>query len=116
MIFGLCGAPSTFQRFMDKVLQPVLGPNVHAYLDDIIITSATFEQHLELLNTVFSLLHVARLKLKPSKCKFIRNELVYFGLKITPGGLHTEDAKIKTIADFPTPQKTKRAIKIFEYD
>lgn len=105
MCFELSGAPSTFQTYMDDVLQPaVLGSNAHVFLDDIIITSATFEEHLRLLDRVFKLLHGAGLQLKPSKWQFVYKELIYLGLKITSTVLHANDAKVKAITELPKPQ------------
>ncbi|KFM70750.1 Retrovirus-related Pol polyprotein from transposon 297, partial [Stegodyphus mimosarum] len=64
MLFGLCGSPSTFQLAMGIILLPVLGKSTLIYLDDIIITSDTIEQHVEDLHEVFSLLTLRALRIK----------------------------------------------------
>ncbi|KAL6416811.1 hypothetical protein ACFW04_013159 [Cataglyphis niger] len=79
MPFGLHSAPATFQRLLDFVIGPALEPNVFVYLDDIIVISRTFEQHLELLTEVFRRLRAARLRLNPEKCRFCVDQLRYLG-------------------------------------
>ena len=49
MPFGLCNAPSVWQRFIDQVLQSDLEPHVFVYLDDIVIVTQTFDKHIEVL-------------------------------------------------------------------
>ncbi|KFM68617.1 Transposon Ty3-I Gag-Pol polyprotein, partial [Stegodyphus mimosarum] len=108
MPFGLCGAPSTFQRAMDIVLKPVLGKSTLIYLDDIIITSSSLEQHIKDLQEVFSLLKEAGLTINASKCKFATKELKYLGYKISQKGIETQDSKIKAIKSFPPPKTAKK--------
>ena len=64
MAMGLCNAPATFQRTMNFVLRDVVGKKALVYLDDIIIYSKTWEDHLSDLREVFSLLQKANFKLK----------------------------------------------------
>lgn len=52
MPFGLCGAPGTFQGAVNSILKPLLRKCVLVFFDDILVYSRTFEEHLELLNTV----------------------------------------------------------------
>lgn len=70
MPFGLHSVPATFQRLLDAIIGPELEPNVFVYLDDIIISIQTFEEHLRLLAEVFRRLREARLRLNPEKCRF----------------------------------------------
>ena len=57
MPFGLCNAPSTFQRVMNTVFFKLLDKGVVIYLDDILVYSKSVEEHQRLLNEVFSLLN-----------------------------------------------------------
>ena len=68
MPFGLKNAPATFSRLMGTVLRGLLWKKCLVYLDDIIVFSSTFEEHVERLGQVFDRLRQANLKLKPKKC------------------------------------------------
>ena len=71
MPFGLCNAPATFQRLMERCMSELNLRDCLIYLDDIIIFSSTVEEHLERLEAVFSRLAQHNLKLKASKCEFL---------------------------------------------
>ena len=72
MPFGLCNAPSTFQHLMQTVLACLEGKSCFVYIDDILVCSRTFEEHLQHLRLVFERLREAQLRLKVSKCVFLR--------------------------------------------
>ena len=72
MPFGLTNAPASFQRIMEQTLQNL--PNVMVFIDDIVVFSATLEEHLQKLEAVFDKLSNAGLKLKPKKCHFFSEE------------------------------------------
>ena len=81
MPFGLKNAPATFQRLMQRVLMGLNPPDRHdfvsAYIDDILIYSKSLEDHLRHLQLALERILQANLKLKPSKCRLIRNEVEY---------------------------------------
>src|SRR5581483_5934346 len=79
MPFGLCNAPATFQRTMDKVLGELKNKFVMVYLDDVIIYSKTFQDHLYHLEQVFSKIRQANLRLKAEKCHFCAKEQQFLG-------------------------------------
>ncbi len=91
MPFGLKNAPGVFQRLMQRVLaglNPENGaPFNSVYIDDIIIFSETFSVHLQHLQAVIERIAAAGLKLKPSKCKFIRQTVEFLGHVLTPMGI-----------------------------
>jgi hypothetical protein len=118
MPFGLCNAPGTFQRLMNHVLQDFLGKFVAIYLDDIIIYSQSFEQHIDHVKQVFQALREAHLKIKLKKCYFAMPNISFLGHIVGREGLRPDPAKVQKIRDFPRPhnQKTLRgALGLFGY-
>jgi len=108
MPFGLHSAPATFQRLLDTVLGPDLEPHVFVYLDDIIVISKTFHEHLELLAETFLRLRNAQLRLNPDKCKFCVDKLKYLGHIIDREGIRTDPEKVSAVADWPEPRTIKQ--------
>ena len=74
MPFGFCNAPATFQRLMERSMGDMHLIDCLIYLDDIVVFSSTFEEHIERLEAVFTRLQINTLKLKPSKCEFFKRE------------------------------------------
>lgn len=107
MPFGLTNAPATFQRLMDIVLAGLKWQCCLVYIDDVVIYSPTFEQHLTDLQNVFQALSTAKLTLKASKCQFCRKEMRYLGHIITQQGIKPDPDLIKSVTQFPQPQKVK---------
>ena len=87
MPFGLCNAPASFQRLMERCMGELNLRDCLIYLDDVIIFSSTFEEHLERLDAVFSRLKQHNLKLKPSKCEFLKSEVTYLGHVVSEAGI-----------------------------
>ena len=100
--FGVSTAPAIFQRTIDSLLQGI--PNVCAYLDDIIITGKTEEEHLQNLSAVLSKLQEAGLRLKRSKCYFMAESVEYLGHIIDAKGLHPTKAKVAAVQNSPVPR------------
>ncbi|KAL2078911.1 hypothetical protein ACEWY4_024655 [Coilia grayii] len=90
MPFGLCNAPSTFQRLMQRMFGDEQCQSVLLYLDDIVIFSSTVEQHLQRLEMVLMRLQNEGLKAKLEKCTFFRPEVCYLGHVISRHGVATE--------------------------
>ena len=103
MPFGLCNAPATFQRLMQVILAGLEWKCCFVYLDDILVASRTFEEHLAHLVEVFSRLRKAGLRLKPKKCAFLRDEVAYLGHIISQEGIRPDPAKVHKVRTFPVP-------------
>ena len=108
MPFGLCNAPSVFQRLMQQVLSglnPPKGPDfVSVYIDYVLVFSRTLEEHMEHLRLVMECLAGANLKLKPAKCCFAWKEVDYLGHVITPSGLKPNHEIVVAVQEFPLPK------------
>ena len=112
MPFGLTNAPTTFQRLMECVLAGLSGEQCLVYIDDIIIFSESFQEHLNRLVRVLQCLREAGLKLKPKKCQFAMQQVTYLGHVISAHGILPDASKIEAVADYPAP-KTAKQLKQF---
>ena len=77
------------------------------YLDDIIIWAPTFEDHIYRLRLVFDRIRAAGLKLKPSKCRFLRKEVVFLGHVVSSDGINIDPKKVKAVETWPVPLNVK---------
>ena len=107
MPFGLCNAPGTFQRLMERIFGDQSLQSLLLYLDDIVIFSTTFTQHLQRLDLVLGRLRHHQLKLKLSKCCFFQAEVQYLGHVVSAAGVATDPGKIRAVAEWPTPRTLK---------
>ena len=112
MPFGLTSAPATFQRLMDTLLHDLLWHSVMVYLDDIIIYSADWSEHLAVLDEVLLRLRLAGLKASPGKCELAQEQLLYLGHLVTRQGTLPDPANIQPILD-ARPPTSVTAVKSF---
>ena len=112
MPFGLCNAPSTYQRLMMSVLQGIIGRICLAYLDDVIVFSKRRAEHVNDLRVVLDRIRDAGLKLKPAKCKLFCEQVLYLGHVISAAGVSPDPAKLRVLAEWPLP-KTVRELQSF---
>ena len=110
--FGLCNAPATFSRLMDRVLAGLHWETCLFYLDDIIVFSSTWEEHLARLREVFERLRHAKLKLGATKCTFAAKEVSYLGHRVTEEGLLPDPSLLAAIRDIP-PTTTVTEVRSF---
>lgn len=103
MPFGLCNAPGTFQRLMERMFGDCRYQSVLLYLDDVVVFSATVEQHLERLEEVFARLQNQKLKVKLSKCHFFQHQVSYLGHVVSAEGVATDPAKIEVVKGWERP-------------
>ena len=107
MPFGLRNAPATFSRLVSKLLMG-LESFCAAYLDDIIIFSDTWEEHLVHIRAVLTRIRSANLTLSPSKCHFAVAEVDYLGHHIGLGRVQPRAQKVQALLDFPAPTTRKQ--------
>ena len=106
LLFGISAAPRIFQRLMDNILQGI--PGVIVYLDDILITGSTPQDHLQSLETVLDRLAKAGLHIKKDKCTFMSPSVTYLGHKIDSEGLHPLPSKVRAVTEAPCPINPKQ--------
>jgi hypothetical protein len=108
MPFGLCNAPATFQRLMQRCLGDKVHDHLLIYLDDVIIYSPDFETHLRHLEQVFERLQSHGLKLQPKKCQFFQRQVLYLGHVVSGQGVATDQEKTRAVQDWPVPTTVKQ--------
>ena len=100
--FGVSSAPGIFQRVMEGLLGGLRG--VFVYLDDVLVTGPTDEQHLRTLDEVLRRFEEVGLHLKKGKCFFLAPSVEYLGHRIDSQGLHPLQEKVRLLARHPDPQ------------
>lgn len=103
MPFGLCNAPSTFERLMEAIFRGLQWKTLLIYLDDVIVFGSTVEEVIERLEAVLVRLRDAKLKLKPKKCHLFQTEVLYLGHVVSSNGISTDPAKTDSVRNWPTP-------------
>ena len=101
MLFGLCNAAHTFQKFMDQVLCGL--PFCYTYIDDVLIASDTPAEHNEHLRITLSHLKEYGIIINPTKCVIGILSLHFLGHLVNSQGILLLDEKVQVIQDFPQP-------------
>lgn len=107
MPFGLTGAPATFQRMMNYVLTGLQGIQCLVYLDDIVVCGTSIEDHNRKLITVFERLRTANLKLKTTKCHFLKKKITFLGHICGQEGVRPNPKLTEAIQSHPIPKNVK---------
>ncbi len=107
MPFGLCNAPSTFQRLMQRLFGDQQCQSLLLYLDDIVVFSSSVAQHLMRLEVVLHRLEVEGLKARLRKCSFFQKEVKYLGHVISAEGVSTDPSKVEAVAQWRCPETVK---------
>ena len=107
MPFGLCNAPATFERLMDRVLLGLRWSRCLVYLDDIISFGGTFSGALSNLTLIFERLRSYGLQLKSSKCHLFRASVPFLGHIVGRRGLECDPKKIEDVKSWPVPDCLK---------
>ena len=97
-------ATATFTSLMNHVLRPHLQKFVVVFVDDILIFSQSWEEHLIHLQTVLQALRDHELYCKPSKCAIGSSEVLYLGHLLTGETISSDPAKFQVVTDWPRPQ------------
>ena len=106
MPFGLCNASSTFQPSITRALQKIQqrhGSVVMAYIDDIVISTETVEDHLERIKEMLECFREAGFKMRAEECDFMRTETKYRGRVVSAEGIKPDPAAVSKIQDWMPP-------------
>jgi hypothetical protein len=110
--FGLKTAVGSFSRAMDVILGPEVREFTINYIDDLLIVSQTFEEHLRHLGLVLQRLQDAGMTINLEKSAFLQQEVHFLGHVLSPNGVSTDPAKVEAIQKFPVP-KTQKHLRAF---
>jgi len=108
---GITNGPATFQRVINNILGPARWKYALAYIDDVIIYSNTFDEHLQHLTTICSILKDARFRLNPDKCEIARTQTDYLGHRIQHGEIRPSPTNINGLLDTQLPTTADAACK-----
>ena len=104
MSFGLTNAPAMFMDLMNRIFRPHLDQFVVVFVDDVLIYSASREEHAIHLRVVLELLREHRLYAKLSKCEFWLSEVKFLGHVISQSGISVDPGKVDAVSAWPRPQ------------
>ncbi|XP_071144097.1 uncharacterized protein [Mytilus edulis] len=104
MPFGVCNGPATCQRLMELVLHGLQWQICLIYLDDIIVFSNGFEEHMSRLDTVLNRILESGLKLKPEKCELLKSEVTFLGHVVSDEGIRPNPDNTAKILSWPVPK------------
>ena len=112
MPYGIKNGSVAFQTAMATVLRGINFKYALVYVDDILIHSSNFDEHLLHLQNVFDRLNDANLKLQPKKCNFAAKRVEYLGHYFSKNGIEVNPSKIEAVKTYPVP-KTQKQLKAF---
>lgn len=106
MSFGLRNAAQTLQRFIDEVLRGL--DFAYSYIDDILVASATEEEHVRHLEEIFTRLDKYGVMVNPAKCNFGLAQVKFLGYSVSSEGTRSLETKVEAISNYPQPTTTKQ--------
>jgi hypothetical protein len=108
---GITNGPATFQRIINHILGPTRWQYALAYIDDVIIYSKTFDDHLKHLNEICQLLKHARFRLNPEKCEIAQRQIDYLDHKVGDGNIRPCPRNINGLLNTQLPTTADEACK-----
>lgn len=118
MPFGLTNAPASFQKTINSILNGLKGTNLQVFVDDVCVATPTWQEHIELLSELLSIIIRSGLKINPKKCKLAMHEIKFLGHVISQQGIAQDPEKLKAIEQLPEPRDVKgvrQALGLFSY-
>ncbi|KAL8604923.1 hypothetical protein ACOMHN_028551 [Nucella lapillus] len=112
MPFGLKTAGTVFSRIMRRLLQPLDDTSTQNFMDDMLVATREWPEHLSALRKLFTRLREAQLAARPSKCFVGHKEIPFLGFVVKQGRVTPEDDKVGRIKD-AKPPSTKKELRAF---
>lgn len=109
MPFGMKNSGATFQRLMNSIIYELEGVDV--YVDDLVVMSDTWEQHIMRLRALFDRLTKAKLTVNLAKCEFAQAQVCYLGHLVGGGQVKPTQAKVEAIVNFPEPRNKRELMR-----
>ena len=110
--FGLCNAGATYQRMIDIALSGLPSDRILAYMDDIVVFSTSFTDHIKSLQTIFQRLRSSSISLKLSKCTFASERVNFLGFDLSAAGIKPQSRLTEAINQYQRPT-TRKQVKGF---
>ncbi len=107
MPFGLSNSPSVFQAFINDVFRDMLNRWVIVYIDDILIYSDSYKDHVKHVRVVLQRLIAHQLYAKTEKCEFHQSTVSFLGYVISSGGVAMDERKMRAVVNWPRPHSVK---------
>ena len=107
MPFGPVNSGATYSRFIDSMVDKLRSPHVIAYVDDIIIATASLEHHLQELDRVLAAHGECGIKLKAKKTTLFQTEAKYLGYQVSREGIRMRRDYVEKILEWPPPKSGK---------
>ncbi len=107
MPFGLSNSPSVFHAFINDVFRDMLNRWVIVYIDDILIYSDSYQDHIKHVRSVLQRLIVNQSYAKTEKCEFHQDTISFLGYVISSGGLAMDERKVQAVINWPRPLTIK---------
>ncbi|XP_053968616.1 uncharacterized protein K02A2.6-like [Anastrepha ludens] len=108
--YGIASATAIFQRYLEQLIQGIEGCG--NYLDGIIITAPTFDEHMQRVENILQVLQSNGIKCKQQKCFFLQEKIEYLGRQISAGGILPDEFGLVAVRDHK-PLKNIKQVEAF---
>ncbi|XP_011078664.1 uncharacterized protein LOC105162360 [Sesamum indicum] len=112
MPFGLKNVGATYQRLVNRMFKDQIGRTMEVYVDDMVVKSSRFPDHMTHLEKTFAILRELRMKLNSAKCTFVVSGGKFLGYMVSERGIDANPEKIEAILKLKSPTTVKEVQKL----